>query len=843
MADDFFEGFPSIPDWDMKPSETEFDYSRWAPSGKMHICNVTWGTSEVQVLNRAITGQGNVVYFEGGEEERDKWFDENAQGVSFDIVYRGFDQEVYSVPLPFDVVCNYNYLWIEYEVATGADNPIDNETQDGTRRVFFFIRDIKTDKSAPNCTRVTVMPDYWTTFVYKVKFTGMMLERGHWAVANSADVDTYLENPSANTAYLTTPDVQPQSGYLGRIALRETFNSADDGTCYAVTAWKCSTTAAVESESDINSIKASTWATSAGGGYNISVMTLGDYYALFDKISSDGSTYSHLIAAFIATFYVSGRYIDISDKYEIFGFSGIYAYHLDRVHAPVLSDKLTLSKSMFSYPDEYAGYTKLYTSPYALVSITTNTGEGWDVPPEALHALQVATTFCYEYPTFGMRHEVVGASTWEDKKTDSFPLRTYIESTNIDYYDSNTNSMRWFTQLVPHFALTNAANYFKAVYYNTRDIQLWNMKALYSGSAVPSKTTITDYSDYSLAYQSNFVPYINQYTSNACIVTNNSASYATEKVLNSYADTKLTLDNTADKAYIDTSTDITNESTAAITSTQNSANSQATAVGAVGTIANGVIGGFDTAIQGAASGNPLSLAAGAVGGLLQMASSAVNAGVSVQQTNITNTAATEVSNIAISKNTSLASASKTQISSKQSAALTYADNNVEAQNDLRVTATSNSNSAALTQAKRIKELNDDYVTQNYNFALANFKAAPKDYKLAQGGMTVSGDSGNDLEMMTGVSNVTVSVQTLPKGEVKRIGDIFAAYGYTCNTWVHDENGIDLNVMPTFTYWQASKIHAVYQMPDAFADRLRILLLGGITVYRKPEDVGKGVVVQ
>jgi len=860
--------FPGLPDWDLQPPQTEFEYERWEPTGKLHLCNCPWGTSEVQVGTRSIIGQGNVVHF-GTAAKRDEWFDANAQGLTFDIMYRGYDQTEYVVPVPFDVAMRYNYLWIEYQTATSDDNPIDYETNDGVRRVFYFVRNLISGDSAPNTTRIEVLPDYWTTFVYSITFTGLKLKRGHWAVKHSATPEEYLASPATNTKYLTTPDVEPSDAHLGKIALRQTFNGSKDGKVYAVTIWTCSTVEATAAH-EVHALSNNTWIERGGGGYNIAALTLKQLQDLFDKINSDD--YAHLAMAFKGMFFVGSDYITLSDEpYDMFGWSSVQAYHVGHIQAPILSDKLTLTKQMFGYPDKYAGYTKLYTSPYAYITVTTNQDAGhaansWDVPTQAITYLQVCTNLVFSAPSFGATHKLLGVGTAESRKSEKIPMRTVDNNQSTTYYDANSNNYTWFSEFALHFGLVRTHYLYECVNYNQRAVILQNINKMYSGDAVPDDNSTS--TGYSLQYRANWVPYRNQLVANSAVVANNKYALTAELANNTSADTKTGADAKNDCKYIDTSTNITNETTAAITAVNIDANSQSAQIGANATITNGIIGGVTTGVNGlvngAASivGGAASVVTGGVGagvssiaggaasivtgittGVSTAAQAAVSANASIQQTTIANTAAQASSEIAITKNSDMAQLSKDVLNDKVRYSMGFADAIITNNNTARVNSTAASNDAALAQISRTKTINDAMTEQTYKVSKDNYDAAPDDYKLNNGCMIPVGSAANDYLALTGNDNVTINVNTMSDADIMRIGDEFALHGYTCDCWVYDSDGIDLNVMPVYTYWECSDIQANYYMPDEFADRIKMLLLGGIKIYTDPAQVGKGVIYQ
>ena len=78
--------------------------------------------------------------------------------------------------------------------------------------------------------------------------------------------------------------------------------------------------------------------------------------------------------------------------------------------------------------------------------------------------------------------------------------------------------------------------------------------------------------------------------------------------------------------------------------------------------------------------------------------------------------------------------------------------------------------------------------------------------------------------------------------IKRAGDEFLRYGYNLGQyWEFDGNW---NVCDKFTYWKLSDFWIKgLNVPDAYVDRLRFFLFGGVTVWRSPSDIGHTSIYQ
>ena len=79
--------------------------------------------------------------------------------------------------------------------------------------------------------------------------------------------------------------------------------------------------------------------------------------------------------------------------------------------------------------------------------------------------------------------------------------------------------------------------------------------------------------------------------------------------------------------------------------------------------------------------------------------------------------------------------------------------------------------------------------------------------------------------------------TQSDSSIAQAGDEFLRYGYMYRQyWQFDGNW---NIGKHFTYWKLSDFWVQgLNVPDMYMDRLRFFLFGGVTVWRKPEEIGK-----
>ena len=81
----------------------------------------------------------------------------------------------------------------------------------------------------------------------------------------------------------------------------------------------------------------------------------------------------------------------------------------------------------------------------------------------------------------------------------------------------------------------------------------------------------------------------------------------------------------------------------------------------------------------------------------------------------------------------------------------------------------------------------------------------------------------------------IQIRTMQPSDIRRIGDEFLRFGYAYHGYVADP---DFTIMPRFTFWQCSEIFVSdLSIPDAYADQIRYLLIGGVTVWSDPSFIG------
>lgn len=168
---------------------------------------------------------------------------------------------------------------------------------------------------------------------------------------------------------------------------------------------------------------------------------------------------------------------------------------------------------------------------------------------------------------------------------------------------------------------------------------------------------------------------------------------------------------------------------------------------------------------------------------------------------------------------------------------TTAENNADRTRDTQI---ANADRTYLAQAGEggINELTKSTADQNalaaYNNALAAIDNGIKQAALEPA--NTFGTIANGETATTRPMAVFAQVVTQNDGAIAAAGDEMLRFGYHCNlNWRFD----GWQKMKYFTYWKVADMWIDdFRLPDAYADRIRFTLMGGVNVWRSPDIIGK-----
>lgn len=791
--------FPSVDNVNVYQFDNQFDYGRFNyEQMSLQLCDVPWDVGEAHVGQRTISGIGNVVYF-GTPEARDQWFadipeatpgqDPTGKCFRFKTKFKELHRDqIIDLPIPYNVAALFNYLVVEYEPFANEDSYVEFETGLGKRKWFWFVREV--EFVAPNTTRLYLLDDAFQTWIYDINVAGMVLERGH-APMFAMKAEQFLQDPISNNKGLLCADVNYGSADIVSHVDVLGLNSGDMWCCIATSA-----------------NVAGTWGTKADETWTVPTSALftengvPSYFVfaidpsqLSTFLSTIQQSYPQFAQTVQGVFFIDKNLVTTSNS---FTFANVTCWRMNSTRQTL--NLSTLTKSSFGYDSNYADIAKLYTSPYAHIEITDE-ARNIDVikVEDTSGTLDLSLMVSLAYPYINIQGHILGAGG---------AAQANVTYKNITAQTFNFGG-KWYETLrqweVPTFAVISNA-YNEADYGTFFDRKQANLDA----STAYSNTTASAATDKANADSSADTSVYNTAIQVAGNTTINSRSNSA-----ALSDTNLAnLLSQASQAY---------EAGYARATTNNEINAEyaSAAIGAAGGIAGSVVSGL-------ASGGPLGavggLISGAISGATSMATTNVNAnlksdqaeaGISLSQskvtsTNTNNTERTTNQNSANSDNTATTNSAATGITANLSA--------TQKANATRSQTTANAN--ANRELTRAQSAIINRLTQTR-------LNAPVTY-----GAIANGSSATTKPMALFANIVTQS-----KNAIAAAGDEFLRYGYMYDMqWAFDGNW---NIGKYFTYWKLKDFWVRdLQVPDLYMDKIRFFLFGGVTIWRKPEYIGK-----
>lgn len=909
--------FPILKTENVYAFKNTFDYHRWDENTIVRLVNVLWDSA----LNDAPLFDSNDI--------RDSWFDslEDGFALRLETAARIVPEGYVKIPVPYDVAARYNYLYVEIPVATG-DEMIDYEQSYGIRRWYFFIDHI--DYGSPNATHVYVTNDFWTTFQNDVTIRYMMLERGHAPVAAS-DVRKYLSNPIENSALLLAPDVDFGRGSVVRHSKMVPFGN---GTKYVVFASMATSNNVREmghrtgdgtnawtppSYSDTQhrdghqmSISDYVW----GNGYDFSSLrTYVDNGASnMNRIPNNvtcwairanecfgfgGSNYgdSFLVRmprecpAFLQTiramFVVDSSMIEM--PYAPVTMCGHNLYYCRGNSQPI--QKFTLNDAMFSFPDRYKRYAKLYTFPYSLIELTDNDGQTVSIRIEDTGEItyQLITSIAFPFLDMRVLFGGIGGNgdgnvySWKSLTDDSSQIEIGADDWGSIKFDWPIPTYGLYMDGETAYNLRNWANLKNAridaisAYHATmRDANCAENNAIALAQTAESNATDTANTHQTNTNAdadtlvANTANTCNAQTANTALtVATNTANVA----LGNNTSTFVTaLNNGLATANMQTDNTLMVSQTAA----QNEASIATTDNTATASIISGAVDGMAastgtavTAIGAEATGTAIVQAG--IGAMMGAVSGYVNAQADKANAVILTQVQTTLAN-----STGWANATKVSDTNDNNDNVTDAMNDLKSDqndntNDCITQQTANNVAAATNNAANTSNTMKANATRSKNTAVSN-AARTRGTTVTNAGYTQGDTENTAKELLRAAQNkaknsyetacnqmpiqigettgapmsdyfrtrgVQIKVRTESESAIAQAGDHFARYGYALNRmWDVKESGFC--PMRNFCYWKASDIWVddrLSSTSDA-SKAIQRMFLEGVTLWKNPNEIGR-----
>lgn len=587
-------------------------------------------------------------------------------------------------------------------------------------------------------------------------------------------VDDYLADPIGNAENLLSEDVN--YGTVRDIAKTSHEVVFNSGTMYALVFTTANIAGAWGSKSN------SDW-TTPGIVYNLT-QGVNSYYVFAVPAANFGTFMSSVtgsIPQFMQTVkavaFVSSDLLDIGTS---FTFAGTTCYNVDSTYTDTDIFE-SFDAEDFGYDERYAGIAKLYTYPYAYLLITDENGNETEVRIENTDGhISIQSNVNLVFPWLNIAGHLDGIGKTASK---SITFEN-ITSRNMPIQGN------WFEHLMS-----------------------WNIPTF---GVVQDAGTNNDYATYYDRAQR-----VNDYTTvqtneNAIAdtaVTNAATTNAANSTITAYSNSSA--DDQANNAtsYNGQSAAYSNDYIFANANSTIAANEMQGSVGATVAAASGVT----SALGAAVSGNTVGAATGIVNGIIGAASTLANTTIANGLT------ATQAANAA-ANNTNQAYASNGKTLTDTYAQTSTATAITTTHNDLNTAITANN--SATQKANAARSAANSQAAINNQIAQADI-GAPAEFGAYNSGDLVS---SRPLGLFANIVTQTDSA-------ISAAGDEMLRYGYMFNKfWEFDGNW---NVGKYFTYWKLKDFWVTnLNVPDMYMDRLRFFLMGGVTVWRKPEDIGR-----
>lgn len=832
------QGFPNAGNVNVYKYNNNMDYDRFNYSQmRLTVCNVPWDLGEAHIGNRHIDGVGNVVHF-GTKAKRDAWFNSlpDTECFRWETKFKELHRDgKITIPLPFDVAARYNYVFVEYNLFANNNSKVEYESAEGVQKWCYFVRNVVFD--SPNTTTLEVLDDVWQTFIYDISVTGMILERGH-APLFATDTDTYLSNPLDNSQYLLTEDVS--YGNLQRVAKAQAcvLNSENVMACFAASSnilgnWDNKTPGLETSNiSGVPSVQV--WCCPAA-----SIDTV------IRELEGSRPQFKQTVQGI---FFIESRYLSLGQSFTL---GGVACNIVNGGAGQVSRELLSRSKADWGYDSRYQGLAKLYTFPYSAIEICDQDGDTTLVRIEDTTGpltLDVSANLVIPYINLSAVIKGIGGASQTTVKFSNITERTF------------KGSGRWYgmvkTWEVPTFAVTlDAATQYD---YSTRfdRIQAKNDAATDKGIAERDASTVKTNADATATTNSNN-------TQNSAISQEYCENNSADNVVDNAA-AQVTCNNTVTIAGNDSAskdTNLANQLSIALqawnagyvnatTNEEIQAANDSTAVGVGSAIIGGAASG---AVSGATMGGAVGAGLGAIGGAVSGAISGVTS--SMQNNIAVNLSSAKA---ALTNSNSEATMGETnQNNTDRTGNQNTANGKInDAQNALTTTSAANTSAAmkenaATTRGRAVDNAQASESTEkanntrnydtsisdaadSYNNALARIQNHVN--QAALGKPSVYGSVSSADSATTRPQALFANIVTQSKAAIKQAGDEFLRYGYRLDQfWEFDGNWC---VGKHFTYWKLKDYWVQSNdMQDYYQDAIRFFLMGGVTVWAKPEEIG------
>lgn len=439
------------------------------------------------------------------------------------------------------------------------------------------------------------------------------------------------------------------------------------------------------------------------------------------------------------------------------------------------NELVKLDKESFGFKARYSELAKLYTFPYSYLLVTDENGNQTEIRIESTHGtIDIQSSVSLVYPWLNINAHLTGIGKTGAK--------------NITFANVTASNM------------PIAGNWYDYILQ-------WQIPTF---GVIQSADTNNDYATHYDRLQA-----VNDYTTSQTNEYANADTTVSNATLQTTANTaNTTADNTAATArsQADTALSIAQRNISDDTTSQTT-NNDVDYQYASGAISAGRAG---VGAVASAIANPVNAIGALIGGVIDVGASLANTNASVNLT--TTQADTQI----LSNDAGVSAAINAQ-GSKYTASIT--NNNAHLSNTNALVSGMAANNAATQKANALRNSTNAQNAINNQVKQSGIQA-PREF-----GTFANGDTAANKPV-----GLFANVVTQSDSAIAQAGDEFLRYGYAYNQyWEFDGNW---NIGKHYTYWKVSDFWVQgLNVPDMYMDRLRFFLFGGVTIWRKPEEIG------
>ena len=404
----------------------DFNYAVWTPNSSLSFHNVRWDGN-----------YRDIVYYEK-QAALDTYLN-TVKGPEYTTgaTYLKANEPI-TVGLPFNKCYKYNYLRVTNpaQPIAGADEP---------RTFYYFITDVK--YLAPQATVLMLQLDVWQTFSRYVQFGRCYIERGHIGVANQ---DQFKDH---GREYLTVPEgLDTGSEYMITGHMEHTIAGPPADYSVMIT----TTTSLLYDPGDtshpiLKTATGSLWE-HVPNGCEIYLMNLPNF-VMFLQHATD---YPWITQGIVSITLIPDVYDTLKEVNEEITYGGATILPIG-IGQPI-AELVKIAddwRTKITVPSRYANLQKFKTYPYAVLEMTSYTGNPVVLKPECLsmddlyvgmgmHLVPPASRISFYPFKYNAKSYASDTAALADKSDDALP-NDYAE-----YVDVTTS-----IQNLPQFSLVN----------------------------------------------------------------------------------------------------------------------------------------------------------------------------------------------------------------------------------------------------------------------------------------------------------------------------------------------------------------------------------------------------